>query len=400
MMAILFMFKPNLVEKVQSFWIFPLPYVFKRLYEGVGYIPSRAVPSPANQGNLITPCIPTNSSKCFKSMDCGTGQASTADKSNVRKRPRTDFQFPTNIFNFMDRLEEDFIPDTFQCEMIGDTSEEDANPSAYDSDYAYRFDENFQADLDCSSKENTDSDSNPEIEVLDSTVTTQPDNAFNRGRIKFLASLFEEAFQRCHGGEKNSSCSTESFRRWSSEAVPYQLPAALKLVASSVILSVRKLQRFLLTAAALSIVWQRMWRRLGFEGALSVFGVAMVGGVMCCRRARVRFPFRGGSELLLLLVVSWFFLRLRVECDGGRARLFFSSSPVVTRWRSPAFVTPVFCLQVDSCCLLLPIKALVEACYWVRSWVLAVAVAVVGVCGCGRFRFLAVLRDLYDWYCG
>lgn len=127
---------------------------------------------------------------------------------------------------------------------------------------------------------------------------------------------------------------------------------------------------FLLTAAALSIVWQRMWRRLGFEGALSVFGVAMVGGVMCCRRARVRFPFRGGSELLLLLVVSWFFLRLRVECDGGRARLFFSSSPVVTRWRSPAFVTPVFCLQVDSCCLLLPIKALVEACYWVRSWVL------------------------------
>lgn len=68
MMAILFMFKPNLVEKVQSFWIFPLPYVFKRLYEGVGYIPSRAVPSPANQGNLITPCTPTNSSKCYKSM--------------------------------------------------------------------------------------------------------------------------------------------------------------------------------------------------------------------------------------------------------------------------------------------------------------------------------------------
>ena len=30
----------------------------------------------------------------------------------------------------------------------------------------------------------------------------------------------------------------------------------------------------------------------------------------------------------------------------------------------------------------------------------AVAVAVAGVCGCGRLRFLAVLRDLYDWYCG
>ena len=28
------------------------------------------------------------------------------------------------------------------------------------------------------------------------------------------------------------------------------------------------------------------------------------------------------------------------------------------------------------------------------------AVAVAGVCGCGRLRFLAVLRDLYDWYCG
>nr|VDC66808.1 unnamed protein product [Brassica rapa] len=128
MMAILFMFKPNLVEKVQSFWIFPLPYVFKRLYEGVGYIPSRAVPSPANQGNLITPCTPTNSSKCYKSI----------------KRPQTDFQFPTNISNFLDRLEEDLLPDTFQCEMIGDTSEEDANSSAYDSDYADRFDENFK----------------------------------------------------------------------------------------------------------------------------------------------------------------------------------------------------------------------------------------------------------------
>ncbi|KAF3586114.1 hypothetical protein F2Q69_00031579 [Brassica cretica] len=125
----------------------PLPSVFKRLYEGVGYIPRRSVPSPANQGNLITPCTPTNNSKCYKSMDCGTGQASTACeqrscvtslayKSGVRKRPRTDFQFPTNISNFLNRLEEDLLPDTFQCEMSGDTSEEDVNPSAYDSDYA------------------------------------------------------------------------------------------------------------------------------------------------------------------------------------------------------------------------------------------------------------------------
>ncbi|WZY95005.1 hypothetical protein YC2023_067334 [Brassica napus] len=28
------------------------------------------------------------------------------------------------------------------------------------------------------------------------------------------------------------------------------------------------------------------------------------------------------------------------------------------------------------------------------------AVVVAEVCGCGRLRFLAVLRDLYDWYCG
>ena len=25
-------------------------------------------------------------------------------------------------------------------------------------------------------------------------------------------------------------------------------------------------------------------------------------------------------------------------------------------------------------------------------------VAVAGVCGCGRLQFLAVLRDLYNWY--
>ena len=67
-----------------------------------------------------------------------------------------------------------------------------------------RFDENFQADLDCSSKENTDSDSDPEIEVLDSTVTTQPDNAFNRGIIKSLPSLFEEAFSATEKPAKKS----------------------------------------------------------------------------------------------------------------------------------------------------------------------------------------------------
>lgn len=46
----------------------PLPSVFKRLYEGVGHIPVRADPSPSNQGNLITPCTPTNNRNCYKSI--------------------------------------------------------------------------------------------------------------------------------------------------------------------------------------------------------------------------------------------------------------------------------------------------------------------------------------------
>ena len=37
------------------------------------------------------------------------------------------------------------------------------------------FDENFQPDFYCSSRENTDSESEPEIEVVDLTVDTAPD---------------------------------------------------------------------------------------------------------------------------------------------------------------------------------------------------------------------------------
>ncbi|KAG2312993.1 hypothetical protein Bca52824_024550 [Brassica carinata] len=168
----------------------PLPSVFNRLYEGVGYIPVCAVPSPANQRKIITPCTPTNNSKCYKSMDCGTGQASTGGEQDHGLACNTLLIYP-----ILDRLEEDLLPDTFQCQTSGDDSEEDANPSAYDSDFADRFDENFQADLDCSSQENTDSDLDPEIEVLDSTVTKEPDNVLNRDRIKSLASLLEEAFR-------------------------------------------------------------------------------------------------------------------------------------------------------------------------------------------------------------
>ncbi|KAJ4877644.1 hypothetical protein Rs2_42662 [Raphanus sativus] len=157
----------------------PLPSVFKRLYEGVGHIPVRAVPSPANQGNSITPCTPTNNRNCYKSMYCGTGQPSTAaeqrscvtslaNKSGVRKRPRTGLQFACNSSNFMDRLEEDIFEDTFQSELSGDDSEEDWDPSAYDSDFADKLDENVQANLVCSSQETQIQIRWRKIEVLDS----------------------------------------------------------------------------------------------------------------------------------------------------------------------------------------------------------------------------------------
>lgn len=58
-----------------------------------------------------------------------------------------------------------------------------------------KFDENVQADLDCSSQENTDSDSDGEIEVLHTTVTKEQPKAPNTDRIKSLARLFEEAWR-------------------------------------------------------------------------------------------------------------------------------------------------------------------------------------------------------------
>ncbi|WZZ54760.1 hypothetical protein YC2023_054867 [Brassica napus] len=85
----------------------------------------------------------------------------------------------------MDRLDE----------TSGDESEEDGNAVAYDSDFEDRFDGNFQENLDCSSQENTDEESDPEIEVVDLTVTKEPNSIPARNRVKSLASLFEEAFR-------------------------------------------------------------------------------------------------------------------------------------------------------------------------------------------------------------
>lgn len=71
-----------------------------------------------------------------------------------------------------------------------------------------KLDENVQANLVCSSQENTDSDSDGEIEVLDSTVTKEqpnaPNNAPNRDITKSLARLFEEAWRATEKSAKKT----------------------------------------------------------------------------------------------------------------------------------------------------------------------------------------------------
>ncbi|CAN7125660.1 unnamed protein product, partial [Brassica rapa subsp. narinosa] len=183
----------------------PLSSIFKRLFQDVVYMPTDAVP-PSNQGKLLTPCTPGNMSKCFKSVDSGTGQAShgslqrscitsLAYTSGIRKRPRMGLPDNTDKKSFMDRLDEDLNSDTFLEQMSGDESEEDGNAIATESDFEDIFDESFQPDFECSSQENTDSESEPEIEVVDLTVDTEPDTVLNTNRVKSLAALFEEAFR-------------------------------------------------------------------------------------------------------------------------------------------------------------------------------------------------------------
>ncbi|CAN6855230.1 unnamed protein product, partial [Brassica oleracea] len=183
----------------------PLSSIFKRLFHDVVYMPTDAVP-PSNQGKLLTPCTPGNMSKCFKSVDSGTGQAShgslqrscitsLAYTSGIRKRPPMGLPDNTDKKSFMDRLDEDLNSDTFLEQMSGDESEEDGNAIATESDFEDIFDESFQPDFECSSQENTDSESEPEIEVVDLTVDTEPDTVLNTNIVKSLAALFEEAFR-------------------------------------------------------------------------------------------------------------------------------------------------------------------------------------------------------------
>ncbi|KAL0661571.1 hypothetical protein Bca4012_098408 [Brassica carinata] len=110
----------------------PVSSVFKRLFQDVVDTTNDAVP-PSNQGKLLTPYTPRNISKCFKSL-------------------------PDNI-------------DKKRFLWIS-----------------------FQPDFDCSSQENTDSESEPEIEVVDLTVDTEPYTVLKTNIVKSLAALFEEAF--------------------------------------------------------------------------------------------------------------------------------------------------------------------------------------------------------------
>uniref|UniRef100_A0A0D3C319 Helitron helicase-like domain-containing protein n=1 Tax=Brassica oleracea var. oleracea TaxID=109376 RepID=A0A0D3C319_BRAOL len=190
----------------------PVSTVFKRLFHGVGYIHTDAVSPNVNQGKQLTPCTPRNIIKCATSMDCGTGQASygtlqrscltsVAYKAGIRKRLRSGLQDKTNICSFMDRLDE----------TSGDESEEDGNAVAYDSDFEDRFDGNFQENLDCSSQENTDEESDPEIEVVDLTVTKEPNSIPARNRVKSLASLFEEAFRATEKPSKKTKPKEDAY---------------------------------------------------------------------------------------------------------------------------------------------------------------------------------------------
>ncbi|KAG2298454.1 hypothetical protein Bca52824_034926 [Brassica carinata] len=157
-----------------------------------------------NLGKQLTPCTPRNIIKCTKSMlqwnsnvDVLQASYGSLKVTNLAsERPRSVLQDKTNICSFMDHLDEHLHSDTFQAQISGDESEEDGNAVINSVMFCVdvdRFDENFQAD--CSSQESTDSESDPETEVVDLNVSKEPNNIPNRNRVKSLASLSEEAFR-------------------------------------------------------------------------------------------------------------------------------------------------------------------------------------------------------------
>ncbi|CAF1935484.1 unnamed protein product [Brassica napus] len=200
----------------------PVSTVYKRLFHDIGYIHTDGISPNVHQPKQLTPCTPQNIIKCATSMDCGTGQASygtlqrscltsVAYKAGIRKRPRSGLQDKTNICSFIDRLDEDLHSDAFQEQISGDESEEDCNAVAYDSDFEDRFDEILQADHDCSSQENTDSESDPEIEVVYLTVTKESNSIPSKNRVKSLASLFEEAFSATEKSAKKTGPKEDAY---------------------------------------------------------------------------------------------------------------------------------------------------------------------------------------------
>ncbi|KAF3489360.1 hypothetical protein F2Q69_00054601 [Brassica cretica] len=167
----------------------PVSTVYKRLFHDIGYIHTDGISPNVHQPKQLTPCTPQNIIKCATSMDCGTGQASYG---TLQRSCLTSVAY------------EDLHSDAFQEQISGDESEEDCNAVAYDSDFEDRFDEILQADHDCSSQENTDSESDPEIEVVYLTVTKESNSIPSKNRVKSLASLFEEAFRATEKSAKKT----------------------------------------------------------------------------------------------------------------------------------------------------------------------------------------------------
>ncbi|KAH0886268.1 hypothetical protein HID58_062364 [Brassica napus] len=221
----------------------PLSYVFKRLLQDVVYIPTDAAP-PSNQQKLQTPCTPRNISKCLKSKwdwpsfkrkfteklyhitsmcgqcDWPSFTRKFTEKSNhifTIKRPRSSLPHNSHKKSFISRLDEELACDTVHTsQMSGDESEDNGNSVATESDFEDIFDENFQPDFYCSSRENTDSESEPEIEVVDLTVDTAPDTMVNTNRVKSLAALFEETFRATERATKKAIYAKDEKRGGSS----------------------------------------------------------------------------------------------------------------------------------------------------------------------------------------
>ncbi|KAJ0248292.1 hypothetical protein HA466_0060380 [Hirschfeldia incana] len=171
----------------------PLSSAFKTLFQNVQVCPT--VPVRATQLTPRTPSVDGGSGQTSHGILQRSCITSLGYKRGSRQRTQSGLSDNSGKKSFMDRLDEEENNDTFLEQMSGDESEEDVNAVAYESDFEDLFDEDFQPDEGCSEQENTDSESEPDIEVVDLTVTNDQDTMVNRNRVKSLAALFEEAFR-------------------------------------------------------------------------------------------------------------------------------------------------------------------------------------------------------------